>query len=493
MRVRSGIRVIGAAVSLLLLTGGWLRGQDRQREAVTENLARLESLYQGVLPWLARLYDPASGGFYETLSLREGREPGEYGPDIQSTYFAIQILSQAGLLSEAPAPVRAKLVEYFQSRQDRQTGYFVDHDYPGMVDNLRVMGRALQFSTNGLDYLKAEPLYPLPGQSRSSAAPQASPDGKALSPPKVAPEPVPGSNAKPAEETSAAPQPKKSGPPNAAPEVSMQGSRVVTALSSKSLMGSAPTEPVKLDGTSDASPSWPVEEGSNVPAFLTSREALIGWLDGRPWDFAWTALDHISAQAQLIMNQPPALREAATEVILTYVIDRQDPQTGLVGGGPPEVRLSGGFKLVAFCQKLHRPVPRAEVLQQTVIEWFRQGPETDRIFFIRNTCEMLGMLVRQTGQPLTEEELADVVGVAVVELERFRQPDGSFSTYPDRFYICPNDLYLGKNKITAQDGPQSDLNATSSAMAARRSLYRLADRPKPALQMPDFWRVAQEQ
>lgn len=133
--------------------------------AVVAELRHLDTLYAGMLPWVAQLYDRKSGGFYESVGLSQGREDRPYAPDIQSTHFVVNILRDCGLVETMPTEVRAGLVRYFQSRQDTETGYFSDPDYPEMKEDPRTMGRALIFARGALGSLKSEPLRPLPGQA----------------------------------------------------------------------------------------------------------------------------------------------------------------------------------------------------------------------------------------------------------------------------------------------------------------------------------------
>lgn len=385
--------------------------EEEEVPAVPQPLS-LDGLYDRLLPWIAQLYDPESGGFYESLGVKQGKEDRDYPPDIQSTYFVIQILSDVGLLSQAPEGVRQKLIHFFQSRQDANTGFFLDSGYPEMVGNPRVMGRALHFSTSALRYLKAPPLYPLPGERGVSSQ---------------------SSNA--------------------------EGARFVPVVNSAK---------------------------SSLPEHITSRERFYEWLEGRPWTNSWTALDQLQSQARLIKGLPEQQREELTDEAMGFLATKQDPATGFIGDGSSAVKISGAFKLAVFCDTLGRPVPSVLQLKKSVIEWLLTQPETDKIFFIRNAIELLEILLKQTGQSISPEELDAVFAAAIVELKRFRQPDGGFSSFSDEFYITPNDLYISPRR-QASVGPQGDMNGTSSAWALRKALYKLADEVPLSLEFPDFW------
>jgi hypothetical protein len=149
------IRLI--ALGWLSATAGLGAGMSAHAEPATTpagELGQLDELYAGLLPWVARLYDPASGGFYETLGLKQDREDRPYAPDIQSTHFAVNLFRDNGLLETMPSPVHEGLVRYFQSRE-LPDGYFADPDYPEMRQSVRTMGRALIFARGSLASLRA--------------------------------------------------------------------------------------------------------------------------------------------------------------------------------------------------------------------------------------------------------------------------------------------------------------------------------------------------
>ncbi len=409
-------------------------------------LAGFEALYQDSLPWMAKLYDPQSGGFYESVGLKEDKELKRYGPDIQATAQVIILLNSNGLIKNAPQLAKDKLIHYFESRQNPETGYFVDPDYPEMVENQRVLGRALGYSVGALKTLGSDPLYPLPGEPR--------------------------------------PNPRQAKATEVKTELS-QKSKAAQPSVSKEISPAKQYTPPK--NVSDNIYVVPAQDLSGVPPHLVSVEAIRQWMDERPWGHAWTALDNIQSQSTLIRALPEPLRTDIIDEILRYVMERQDADTGLAGGGNIAVRLSGGFKLILFCRAVNRPVPHAEAIQESVFDWLESEPETEKIFFIRNTCDMLNMLVEETGRELTDEQLVAFINFATRELSRYRQDDGAFSSFPDRFFVCPNDLYIGQ--IPAQAGPQSNINGTSMAFRTRTALYKLADRNRPKLKMDDFWDV----
>ncbi|MBC2592827.1 hypothetical protein H5P28_00990 [Ruficoccus amylovorans] len=391
-------------------------------ESVKGSMARLDAIYADTVPWILHLYDEETGGFYQAESLKDGTEDQPYEPDIQSTFQAVFFLDNCGQLSVLTEEQRAKIIQFFQVRQDPETGYFSDPFYPQMKDNPRVMGRALMFSLHALRILKAEPLYPLPGdKSRNTEGePQAN---------------------------------------NSVDQLNSNGS----------------------DDAKEASQSSnrKTSKQANIPGFLESREAFQLWLNELPWDNSWKALDALSSQASLIQTLEPSTRDALIELALENVRDRQDPLTGLIGVGSYNVRISGSFKLIAFCNKLKQPIPRAKELRASALGWFNGDLETDQILFIFNATEMLSALVKETGEPLSDEEIVTVINVASRELEKYRSSDGAFHRRLSGYRISPNDLFWRTSNFPGQGG----MNAVHAARGVRESLYKLAGMSPPPLKV----------
>ncbi|MFE7505379.1 hypothetical protein [Promicromonospora sp. NPDC057488] len=129
-------------------------------------LAEFDHLFVNVLDWLPGLWDRERGGFYYALS---STGASEFEADIESTAFAVNIIARAGLLGSLPRAVRTALVRFFQDRQDRRSGYFLDPQNE-MREIERLRGRALDMATSALARLGAEPLYPLPDPGTGATA-----------------------------------------------------------------------------------------------------------------------------------------------------------------------------------------------------------------------------------------------------------------------------------------------------------------------------------
>ncbi len=128
-------------------------------DSITDKLTELEVLFTDFLAWIPRTFDQQRGGFYYALS--SVGEP-RFEADIESTCAAMAAIDAMGLLPCVSQGMRGSIVNYLQTRQDPDTGYFFDPQN-GMRNVERLRGRALNVSLKTLAMLGAAPLHPLPG------------------------------------------------------------------------------------------------------------------------------------------------------------------------------------------------------------------------------------------------------------------------------------------------------------------------------------------
>ncbi|OUM95410.1 MAG: hypothetical protein A9Z00_08710 [Thermobacillus sp. ZCTH02-B1] len=143
-------------------------GRNRRLEKLLEDGDRW---FEGFFEWLDGQYDVASGGFYYAAS---SRRTNVYGPDIESTAQALNILERTGLIGRWSDRMRRKAVRFFQARQDPDTGLFYHADPNMRLDGVSV-ARALGYSLGALRMLGAEPLHPVPERSPATPAYMESP------------------------------------------------------------------------------------------------------------------------------------------------------------------------------------------------------------------------------------------------------------------------------------------------------------------------------
>lgn len=130
----------------------------KQSNDFKELLGEMDVLFDDLFLWLAKQYDPKTGGFYYA---RSSIADEQFVPDIESTSQALNILIRNDLVKEIPTTMKEKMIEFYQSKQNPNTGYFLD-EHPAMKDDEVMVHRAISYSTGSLRKLGSKHLFPLP-------------------------------------------------------------------------------------------------------------------------------------------------------------------------------------------------------------------------------------------------------------------------------------------------------------------------------------------
>ena len=108
---------------------------------VATALREAHDFYDGhrLVEWLANLYEPEIGGFYYSNSARDN-EP--YRPDIESTAFALSLLTANGAIKDRnedlPVDIQKKIVGFAKGLQCETDGYFYHPQWPQGRENLAI-------------------------------------------------------------------------------------------------------------------------------------------------------------------------------------------------------------------------------------------------------------------------------------------------------------------------------------------------------------------
>ncbi|WP_117161488.1 hypothetical protein [Paraliobacillus sp. X-1268] len=121
-------------------------------------LDKMDDLFPDLFSWLAKQYDPSTGGFYYA---RSSKTIDGLIPDIESTAQGLNILIRNNLLDSLSEDMKEQMIVFFQKKQDSKTGYFFD-DNRAMRNDEVMVHRAISYATGSLKNLGAGPLYPLP-------------------------------------------------------------------------------------------------------------------------------------------------------------------------------------------------------------------------------------------------------------------------------------------------------------------------------------------
>ena len=131
--------------------------------AVAAALERVDGYYDGVIPWLANIYDPKTGGFYMTVS---GARDPEMEPAIEMTCWGVEFLySYTNALETMPKKFRDGIIAFINDRQDPLSGIFIDKQGPA---NARETARNQSSALDVLKKLQAETRYPHPRNTASA-------------------------------------------------------------------------------------------------------------------------------------------------------------------------------------------------------------------------------------------------------------------------------------------------------------------------------------
>ena len=113
-----------------------------------------------IIRWWAGLYDPDIGGFYYANSARDAEG---YLPDMESTYQIVQRFRQfdSDLARFLGPEITAKMIKFYQDRQDPDDGYFYHPQWTKAQSQKNVMRytRDQDWAITVLGWLHSAPLY----------------------------------------------------------------------------------------------------------------------------------------------------------------------------------------------------------------------------------------------------------------------------------------------------------------------------------------------
>ena len=123
---------------------------------------------EAIIRWWAGLYDPEIGGFYYANSARDNAGYGTnlFLPDMESTWQIINRLRQfdSDLARYLGPEITAKIIEFYQTKQDPDDGYFYHPQWgkSGDGDLMSLMRRTRDqdWAIAALENLHSAPLYP---------------------------------------------------------------------------------------------------------------------------------------------------------------------------------------------------------------------------------------------------------------------------------------------------------------------------------------------
>jgi len=171
-------------------------------------------------------------------------------------------------------------------------------------------------------------------------------------------------------------------------------------------------------------PAHPLPPPEAAPSFMASPGSYVAWLRGVDLRNAWRGCDLMMSANHYLERLGPAERERFVGAARACFEEMQEPASGLWGGGPPYVRLSGAFKMGMFYSRFELPLPRPGALYRSLLGCLR-SEEAQDLCWVRNPVDLLASLRGLVAAP--RGELAEALGITARNLARFLRPDGGFS------------------------------------------------------------------
>lgn len=131
----------------------WLNLESEAPADVVAAFRTVYAFYEGdnLLDWIANLWDPEVGGFYYS---RSARDYEGFLPDIESTNFALGLLSSLGAMTDRntqlPLDMQLAILNFAKSMQSKNDGYFYHKQWAQDKSQLNVdrYGRDLATATS---------------------------------------------------------------------------------------------------------------------------------------------------------------------------------------------------------------------------------------------------------------------------------------------------------------------------------------------------------
>ena len=402
----------------------------------------IDNEFLNVMDWLVGLYDPETGGFYNTTS---GAKHEGYYPSIEATgfFYAMCSKSESGAVAAMPDEFKHKLISFFQSRQDPETGWFTE-EYPKAPsysdrDKMRVHEQAV----DKLKQLGSKPLYPLPGEQNSvvEAGEKTVRRGKANI---ILTNPEPSST--PLKESAV-------------------------------LRNEAKNENSKSDKSysSGFTKNTVVNLPSGVPEYCMTVNAFIENMASRNWDTdTWSAGDKAYEDLSYVEMLPADVRQYYIDAALEWLNERQDPETGYwaADGSINFNDVSGAFKVCRIYNRYGLCPPNAMTIADTVLKTLRQGYNANSACYVRNPISIFEILIKYDPEVkrMIRENECEIVELYSKYIHDMFTKDGAAATK------LMNAVGKFGGLLTGTTGAEGDMDGMQQMWLARSYLAQVFGR-----------------
>lgn len=214
------------------------------------------------------------------------------------------------------------------------------------------------------------------------------------------------------------------------------------------------------------------EEGQ---PFLRSREAVLQWLDSMDWSTGrgcWTAGNAVNAVAGLIADA------GYRGVVLDYILEKQNPETGLWGPDVSYESVGGAAKFSMagyFDEKC--PYPHIDRLLESVLSLMEKGDSVEGAAVMNVPTAVLLALQSYQGKDggipdslrgKIDGLLPHLIRGMSREVLRYRKPDGGFG------YQAKGGQSTSQGMRVSLGRNESDVNGTKMMLSTRERVYALA-------------------
>lgn len=418
---------------------------------------KIDQEFLKVLDWIVDIYDPETGGFYNTVS---GAEYDGFYPSLEASAYVYQIINSLGAGDNIPEEFKQKLIRFFQTNQNPDTGFF-EEKWPKATsyndrDKMRVYGVVV----DKLKQLGAEPLYLLPSERSTSAA--ASINQVII---------------REAESEKEVPTDESKEIDDSADIETSDGE-------------SAPTE----SGTAAASGQYDYDKRISLPEgtpeYCASVNQFIAHIETYDWDVGtWGAGDKTYEDLSYILLLDKSVQQPYIDATINWLNNQQNPETGYWNnsGDIGFNAVSGAFKIARIYDRFGICPPNAMQIADTIVETLRGGYTASAACYVRNPLSTLQILMKYDAEVQSKmlELEPEIVELYVKMIHDMFHEDGGASSA----MYCSNQKFGGL--VAGRRFCEGDVDGTLQMSIARVHLSQIfgrsVDNKYLAKYSEEFW------
>lgn len=420
--------------------------------------AKIDDYYLKVFDWLVELYDPESGGFYNSVS---GATYEGFYPSLEASGFVVAMLgrTESGAIVSMPDEFRQKLLNFFVNSQNPDTGYF-EEPWPKSVnysDRFRV--RVIEQVTSKIPTLGGKVLYALPAER--NAIEEGFTDYNI--------------------EYNLALEQALSDEP-ATEEVEEVQTETEAETETEDEVAQAETTYFNRDTV--------IELPEGVPSYCSSVNAFIENAASRDWaNNSWTAGDLMYEDLSYILMLDESLQQPYIDASIEWLNEHQDPET-YYWAKPGDYgfnAVSGAFKVVRIYERFGITPPNTMGIAESVLKTLRGGYSASAACYVRNPADALVILSNfdQDVKQMLQEHECEIIELYAKMIGDMFHEDGGASTTMYQSQTTFGGLSVG-NMVC-----EGDMDGTQQMWLARTRIAALfgreVDNSHLAEYYDEFW------